>query len=58
MQAVCKALALASALTVLFSIASTAQQAGRIESMKLLIPDVGWAATNSQLFWTTDGGGK
>ncbi|HKH97827.1 MAG TPA: hypothetical protein VJ999_01860 [Candidatus Sulfotelmatobacter sp.] len=58
MQAVCKALALASALTVLFSIASTAQQAGRIESMKLLTPDVGWAATNSQLFWTTDGGGK
>ncbi len=35
-----------------------AQQAGRIESMKLLTPDVGWAATNKKLFWTTDGGAQ
>ena len=33
-----------------------AQQAGRIESMKLLAPNVGWAATKQKLFWTTDGG--
>lgn len=37
-------------------IAASAQQAGRIESMKLLTPDVGWAATNKKLFWTTNGG--
>lgn len=30
--------------------------AGVIESMRLLTPDVGWAATNSHLFWTTDDG--
>jgi photosystem II stability/assembly factor-like uncharacterized protein len=30
--------------------------AGRIESMRLLTPDVGWAATLSHLFWTTDDG--
>jgi photosystem II stability/assembly factor-like uncharacterized protein len=35
-----------------------AQQAGRIESMKLLTPDVGWAATKHKLFWTTNGGGR
>jgi photosystem II stability/assembly factor-like uncharacterized protein len=33
-----------------------AQQAGRIESMKLLTPNIGWAATNQKLFWTTDDG--
>ena len=36
--------------------ATQAQQAGRIESMKLLTTDAGWAATNEKLFWTTDGG--
>jgi probable HAF family extracellular repeat protein len=35
-----------------------AQQAGRIESMKLLTPNVGWAATKQKLFWTTDGGAQ
>jgi hypothetical protein len=35
-----------------------AQQAGRIESMKLLTSNTGWAATNKKLFWTTDGGSQ
>ncbi len=35
-----------------------AQQAGQIESMKLLAPNVGWAATKQKLFWTTDGGAQ
>jgi hypothetical protein len=35
-----------------------AQQAGRIESMKLLTADTGWAATNKKLFWTTNGGAR
>jgi photosystem II stability/assembly factor-like uncharacterized protein len=29
---------------------------GRLESVKLLAPGVGWAATRSHLFWTTDDG--
>jgi hypothetical protein len=33
-----------------------AQQAGRIESMKLLTAEAGWAATRTNLFWTTDDG--
>jgi photosystem II stability/assembly factor-like uncharacterized protein len=36
--------------------ATQAQQAGRIESMKLLTANTGWAATNKKLFFTTDGG--
>ncbi len=55
-----------SQLSLVFSLLLTlcllnttqAQQAGRIESMKLLTPDVGWAATNKKLFWTTDGGAQ
>jgi photosystem II stability/assembly factor-like uncharacterized protein len=35
---------------------TAAQDIGRIESMKLLAPDVGWSATNEKLFWTTDNG--
>ena len=35
-----------------------AQQSGRLESMKLLTPNVGWAATKSHLFWTADGGAQ
>jgi photosystem II stability/assembly factor-like uncharacterized protein len=35
-----------------------AQQAGRIESMKLLTANVGWAATSQKLFWTTDSGAR
>jgi probable HAF family extracellular repeat protein len=34
----------------------SAQIAGQIKAMKLLTPDVGWAATNKKLFWATDGG--
>jgi photosystem II stability/assembly factor-like uncharacterized protein len=33
-----------------------AQQAGRIESMKLLTAEAGWASTRTNLFWTTDDG--
>jgi photosystem II stability/assembly factor-like uncharacterized protein len=33
-----------------------AQQAGRIESVKLLTAETGWAATRTNLFWTTDDG--
>ncbi len=43
-------------LTLCVCSATQAQQAGRIESMKLLTPEVGWAATNKKLFWTVDGG--
>jgi photosystem II stability/assembly factor-like uncharacterized protein len=49
-------LALSLLLTLCLFHDTQAQQAGRIESMKLLTPDVGWAATNKKLFWTTDGG--
>ena len=45
-------------LTICLGMAATAQQAGRIESMKLLTPDVGWAATKHKLFWTTNGGAR
>jgi photosystem II stability/assembly factor-like uncharacterized protein len=56
MRTICKALILWSALTLLTSVVLQALQAGRIESMKLLTADVGWAATKSHLFWTTDSG--
>jgi hypothetical protein len=49
-------LALSLLLTLCVCRATQAQQAGRIESMKLSTPNVGWAATNKQLFRTTDGG--
>jgi probable HAF family extracellular repeat protein len=39
-----------------FCTISSAQQAGTVESMKLLTPEVGWAATHYQLFWTRDSG--
>jgi len=45
-----------SLLTLCLCTAVLAQQAGRIESMKLLTADVGWAATSKKLYWTTDGG--
>lgn len=56
MRAIFKAIALSLAATVCLCAASSAQQAGRIESMKLLTPDTGWAATNTHLFWTVDNG--
>lgn len=43
-------------LTLAVCIPTRAQTAGRIESMKLLTADTGWAATRNKLFWTTDGG--
>jgi photosystem II stability/assembly factor-like uncharacterized protein len=45
-------------LTLCLGTAALAQQGGRIESMKLLTPNVGWAATKDKLFWTTDGGAQ
>jgi len=45
-------------LAICLCFTASAQQAGRIESMKLLTPDVGWAATGKKLFWTTDGGAQ
>lgn len=30
--------------------------AGRLESMKLISPEIGWAATRNHLFWTADDG--
>jgi len=58
MRVVFKSLALSLILIFCLSPVSAAQQAGRIESMKLLTADVGWAATNKKLFWTTDGGAQ
>lgn len=58
MRIVGKCLVRPAVLAVFLSANSIAQQTGRIESMKLLTPDVGWAATTSQLVWTTDGGAK
>ena len=49
-------LALVFFLTLAVCASTRAQVAGRIESMKLLTPDTGWAATGKKLFWTTDGG--
>lgn len=45
-------------LAICLCIAASAQQTGRVESMKLLAPDAGWDATKRQLFWTTDGGAQ
>jgi photosystem II stability/assembly factor-like uncharacterized protein len=36
----------------------TGVSAQQIESMKLLTPEVGWAATAQKLFWTTNGGAQ
>jgi len=35
---------------------AVAQTAGQVKSMKLLTADLGWAATERTLFWTTNGG--
>lgn len=56
MRVVLKALVLSQILALCLSTLSTAQQAGRIESMKLMASDVGWAATNKKVFWTADNG--
>lgn len=58
MQAMQVRLILPLLLTLCLSSAASAQQAGRIESMKLLTSNIGWAATKSHLFWTTDGGAQ
>jgi photosystem II stability/assembly factor-like uncharacterized protein len=58
MQSKQLSLALSLWLTPCVGSATQAGQAGRIESMKLLTPEVGWAATNKKLFWTTDGGAQ
>jgi len=56
MRVVFKSLIISLILTFCLCAISAAQQAGRIESMKLLAPDVGWAAANQKLFWTVDNG--
>jgi len=45
-------------LTLCLFTAASAQQSGRIKSTKLLTSDVGWAATDKKLLWTTDGGAQ
>lgn len=58
MQAKQSSLTLSLLLTLCLCANVSAQQAGRIESMKLLTPSTGWAATNQKLFWTNDGGSQ
>jgi probable HAF family extracellular repeat protein len=45
------------ATIVLFSGFANAMQ-GAVHSMKMLTPQVGWAASQNRLFWTVDGGGN
>jgi photosystem II stability/assembly factor-like uncharacterized protein len=56
MQRVRGSLVLSLLITAGLSTVVLAQQAGRVESMKLLNSEVGWAATNRRLFGTTTGG--
>lgn len=56
MRAVFKAVFFSLAVTFCLCAVSSAQSAGRIESMKLVTSDTGWAATKQKVFWTTDGG--
>lgn len=58
MRAKQSSLTLSLLLTLCLCANVAAQQAGRIESMKLLTPSTGWAATNQKLFWTNDGGSQ
>jgi probable HAF family extracellular repeat protein len=43
-------------LLVMASSATATPPNGTLQSMKLLTQQVGWTATESRLFWTTDGG--
>jgi photosystem II stability/assembly factor-like uncharacterized protein len=45
-------------LTLFLCSAMPAQQGGQLVSLKLLAPDVGWAASSTQLFWTTTDGAQ
>jgi photosystem II stability/assembly factor-like uncharacterized protein len=56
MRVVLRFLFLLAVMVVLLFAGAIAQKAGRIESLKLLSDNVGWAATNQKLFWTTDNG--
>jgi photosystem II stability/assembly factor-like uncharacterized protein len=56
MQRVRVSLVLSLVIAACLSTVVSAQQAGRVESMKLLNSEVGWAATNRRLFWTTTAG--
>lgn len=55
MQATRMSSVFALLLTLFLCTAVSAQQ---IESMKLLTPEAGWAATAQKLFWTTNGGSQ
>lgn len=56
MRAFRKNLSLSLSLILCLVCFSQAETAGRIKSMKLMTTDVGWAATDKKLFWTTDNG--
>jgi photosystem II stability/assembly factor-like uncharacterized protein len=56
MRTICKYTCSLATLVLFVAVALTAQQVGRIESMKLLTPDVGWAATSRKVYWTTNSG--
>jgi photosystem II stability/assembly factor-like uncharacterized protein len=46
----------ASALFIALSSSFAALGQGSVQTMKLLTPQVGWAASSRQVFWTTDAG--
>lgn len=45
-------------LSLLLALCSFATSAQSVRSMKLVAAQTGWAATQTQLFWTTDSGAK
>jgi photosystem II stability/assembly factor-like uncharacterized protein len=45
-------------LLIALCLLASGQNSTAIQSMKLFDPDAGWAATNKNLFWTTDGGAQ
>ena len=49
-------LVLSLVLAIGLCTAASAQRTGGVQSMKLLTPEVGWAATPNQVFWTRDSG--
>jgi photosystem II stability/assembly factor-like uncharacterized protein len=44
-------------VTLCLGTALSAQQPDKITSLKLLAPDIGWAASSRRLYWTASGGG-
>jgi len=56
MQRLCVSSVFSLLLTPCLCTAGSAQQTDGVESMKLIAPSVGWAATGSRVPWTADGG--